>query len=48
MPTTEKNRVARPPGAIRADIQAYITRVEPRLACLDTDAVPRNPVLKTF
>lgn len=35
--TAEKNRVARAPGAIRADIQAHITWLEQRLADRDTD-----------
>ena len=37
MLTAEKNRIARAPGAIRADIQAHITWLEQRLADLDTD-----------
>lgn len=35
--TAEKNRRARAPGAIRADIQAHITWLAQRLADLDTD-----------
>jgi transposase len=37
MLTAEKNRIARAPGVIRADIQAHITWLEQRLADLDTD-----------